>query len=224
MFNKLLLFTFFIYGTAVIFSCNNSSNHSALTEIKSSTLQEVAGRSVTIYNTTVDFPRGTGIIINGNGDILTCFHVVVGYENDLMISRDGIKLIPTKVLKKGFEYDLAILSSDITEFGDAEWEDREDLSINQDVYVIASPYGLHKSFLKGYISHTARLNADLTYSKIPFVQTQGISFEGVSGAAVFLNNGKYIGINRSTFGFGTGNGIGLVLPAETVREFLSVKK
>lgn len=176
---------------------------------------------ITVYSGLDIFPKGSGLLLNKNGDILTCYHVIAGIENSVRVSQDGVTFHKATVAKYEHSFDLALLKTDIKEtISEPDWIDREDLQVNQDVFSFATPYGMTTSFLKGYISHKNRINTVTGFHQIPFIQIMGISFPGSSGAGVFLNDGRTIGINSTTVTYGAGNGIGFVIPAGYIQAFL----
>ncbi len=190
--------------------------------ISNNVLQTAIQRNIIIHYDIAGDTKGSGIIINNRGTVLTCYHIVQGWENNLKISKDGKTFYKAKLLKKEPLQDLALLETDFKmNIPDLLIASRNDLNQNTEVFLIGNAYGLNHSFFRGYISFTNR--EDPQFPNIDFIQTQGISFPGSSGAGVYLFTGELIGINRATFGFQPGNGIGMTIPMEVVKKFIESK-
>lgn len=204
-----------------IVSCT-SSEPGFLREPNPDTIAAVGARAVIVhYNIGTD-PKGTGVLIDDKGLVLTCFHVVSGWQDRVRVSSDGQTTYEARLVYSEPKLDLVLYQTPIrAAVTDLQWVNREDLHVNEPVFAVGAAWGLPASFLKGYIVHTDRTGADVTYPKIPFIQTMGASFPGLSGAGVYLNNGRIIGINRATIGMEAGNSTGLVIPAGYVRTFLN---
>jgi S1-C subfamily serine protease len=189
------------------------------TELTQETLEEAKDRAVTIYHES-NMVKGSGFLINDQGYVLTAFHVV-GVEPVIRVSQDDENFYEAKVVFKEIKFDIALLETTLKKkISRLEWWGKQGIAINDSIFSIASPLGLTRSFLKGYISETERIKFDPQYPEINYIQTYGTSFEGSSGAAVYLYNGKIIGMNRATFGTSYGNSFGLVLPTEFIHVFM----
>ncbi len=200
-------------------ACNQQQ--ASVKKIAGEAVDYASARSIYLYHMDDSRPRGSGVIIDNRGHVLSASHIIKGWEKNICVSQNGYTFFSARVLKNEERFDLVLLETDIKLIiPSIQWIDREKLSINDTVFSICSPYGLNNSFLKGYISNLDRSNTDIRYPEIPFIQTQNISFPGCSGAGVYLYNGKLIGINRATFGYAAGNGTGLVIPWGFIKVFL----
>jgi S1-C subfamily serine protease len=196
----------------------STQKDSSSSEFPLNVISDSQKRQVTIFHDN-DMPKGSGFFINSDGFVLTAFHVV-GIEPVIQISEDKETFYPAKVVYVEKKFDLALLSTEYKKkIPKISWMGRLGLQINDPIFVIASPLGLINSFMKGYISQIERLKFDLQFPEIPYIQTYGTSFEGVSGAAVYSANGSVIGLNRATFGTSFGNSFGLVVPVEFIHVF-----
>lgn len=184
----------------------------------SSHRKEAFERSVSIFSGG-RISAGSGVLV-ARGRAVTCLHVVrIGLLN-LSVHFAG-KEYPALLVRQSEKFDLALLSFDAPfDPPEISWAAREDLKPGEEVFLTGSPYGLDDSLLAGSISNIDRKGSDRAFPEIPFIQTQGMSFPGTSGAGVYLSDGRLIGINRSTFGLAPGTGIGLVIPSGFVRQFL----
>jgi S1-C subfamily serine protease len=189
-------------------------------------MKKIESHVVYIHSPNLARPNGTGIILDKTGKVLTCYHVISAIEDSVEILLNDQKTrYKAKVLFKEEIFDLLVLQSEYkNNLNELEWTSLDEINISDNVFMFGSPYGLTGSFLQGKISGLDRTKTSLQFPDIPFIQTQGLSFPGNSGGAVFHETGKIIGINQSTFGFSTGTGIGLTIPTGFVKAFLEKHK
>lgn len=184
-------------------------------------LKEIRNGYISIYSESDPIPKGSGFLLNEKGEILTCYHIIAGIENNIKV-RSGDKFFKAKLIKKDYSLDLALLSSEINvDVREVFWAKQDELNWNDEIFTFATPYGMTESFMKGYVSHTNRSETVTGYYNIPFIQVMGISYPGSSGASVFLNDGRSIGINSTTVTYGAGNGIGFVIPSTSILKFIN---
>lgn len=174
---------------------------------------------ITIHYTKTEKPNGTGLLINQN-TILTCEHIIKNWENSIFIDyEEQKKFYPAKVIAKDEKKDLALLSVDkAIVFFPEKISYKKEIQVGEEVFTFGSMYGFPYSFLKGYISYPLRKEVD--YTRMPHIHIIGLAYSGVSGAPVFTYDGKFIGIVRGVFGFGLENGNSMIIPVETILEFL----
>jgi len=174
-------------------------------------------RAVTIFADGGPVGVGTGLIV-APGKVLTCLHVA-------RMSREKLEILfqseryAAQVNREDPSFDLVILTTDQKVDGpEIHWAN--EITPGQDVFLVGAAYGLQNSLFRGYVSYTSRPYTDLDFPSVEFVQTYGISFPGTSGAPVYRSDGASIGINRATYGFAAGTGIGLTIPVRCVKKFL----
>ncbi len=182
--------------------------------------EERASRNaVSIFVDDGPIAVGSGVMV-APGQILTCLHVVRMSRAKIEV-KAGDERKRASILHENAAVDLVLLAVDSSaDFPRVKWVDRGDLKAGIPVFLIGAPYGLENSILRGSVSHIGRKGVDSSFSLIPFIQTQGISFPGTSGAAVYRENGDAIGINRATYGLAPGTGIGLTIPGGVIQAFL----
>ncbi|MCB1138229.1 MAG: trypsin-like peptidase domain-containing protein [Leptospiraceae bacterium] len=152
-----------------------------------------------------------------NGRIVTNLHVVQHRTDSVRITLDGANFIPVKLIAKDTQTDLALFQLPPDEYSDLSLPEIADPQAGIPIFAYGAAFGLHQSYLQGYISHPERrLEKDTPH----YVQTQGITCPGMSGAPVYTLRGHWVGINRAAYGYSVGTGIGLIIPASTVRAFL----
>ncbi len=191
-------------------------------EPSSQVLEEALARTVILHYHISNYAKGTGLLLDDQGHVLTAQHAILGWEDRLRVSQDSETFFGAQVIRGEPRLDLVILKTDLKRsVAPVHWVDRAELSINDSIFLYGAAWGLPSAFLKGYVAHTDRSGADIRMPTVPFVQTMGVSFPGCSGAGVYLYDGRLIGINRATLGFEAGNSTGLVIPAGYVRAFLN---
>lgn len=184
-------------------------------------LQEALNRTVVLHYHISDYAKGTGLLLNDEGLVLTSQHVILGWEDRVRVSQDSKTFFAARVLREESKLDLVLLQTDLKRpVAALRWVDRGRLDINDSVFLYGAAWGLPNAFLKGYVAHTDRRGADIRMPAVPFIQTMGTSFPGCSGAGVYLYDGRILGVNRATVGAQPGDSTGLVIPAGYVRAFL----
>ena len=160
---------------------------------------------------------GSGVIIQGNGIVVTNNHVIAGADDVRVALADG-REFQSRVLLKDERFDLAILQIDgegpfpIVEFGDTDTTEVGDI-----VLAIGNPFGVGQTVTSGIVSALARNSVGVSDFG-SFIQTDAAINPGNSGGALIDMSGRLIGINSAIFTrSGGSNGIGFAIPANLVR-------
>lgn len=162
-----------------------------------------AGGKITDYSTffTGSQSRGSGVIYkkdNNNIYIVTCQHVVDGYENDVYVLFSSY-LKPVKAIVVGYtvDYDVAVLkvtNSDnyaaclpITAYNS------QNVSIGETVFAVGNSLSGGLSATSGIVSRINKeISVDGTTSRE--IQTSAAINPGNSGGGLFNAEGKFIGL------------------------------
>lgn len=158
---------------------------------------------------------GSGVIVRGNGIVVTNAHVVKGAD-ELKVVLNDRREYEAKLLTQDEELDLAILEIDpgTERLPFLRIQDDNDLEIGDIVLAIGNPFGVGQTVTSGIISALGRTNVS-DYSA--YHQTDAAVNPGNSGGALVNLNGELIGINTAIFSrSGGSNGIGFAIPAELV--------
>lgn len=143
---------------------------------------------------------GTGFLINNQGDIITCSHVVNDSEFiNVMVNENNKKVLYHGVLKKyNQEYDYAVIKIEKQNTPFLEVETNFNNLKNNAIAIVGFPYGrklcdelndLSLSITRGFISSIQSINHKLMY----FLDAN--AFHGNSGGPVFdIISGKVIGL------------------------------
>jgi len=160
---------------------------------------------------------GSGVIIQGNGIVVTNNHVIEGADDIRVALADG-REFQSRILLKDERFDLAILQIEgngpfpVVEFGDTDTTEVGDI-----VLAIGNPFGVGQTVTSGIVSALARNSVGVSDFG-SFIQTDAAINPGNSGGALIDMSGRLIGINSAIFSrSGGSNGIGFAIPANLVR-------
>ena len=165
---------------------------------------------------------GSGVIVDGEGVIVTNFHVVGGAD-EITVALSDRREFDARVLIADERTDLAILKIDVE--GESlpflEFADSDRLEIGDLVIAIGNPFGVGQTVTSGIISaldRSAGLNNDIQ----SFIQTDAAINPGNSGGALLTMDGRIAGINSAIFSKSGGSlGIGFAIPANMVKAVLT---
>jgi len=163
----------------------------------------------------VESSLGSGVIVRGNGIIVTNAHVVKGAD-ELKVVLNDRREFEAKVIAQDEETDLAVLRIDTK--GEIMPTLRvganSEPEIGDIVLAIGNPFGVGQTVTSGIISALGRTNVSDISSAI---QTDAAVNPGNSGGALVNLNGELIGVNTAIFSrSGGSNGIGFAIPSELV--------
>jgi S1-C subfamily serine protease len=169
---------------------------------------------------------GSGIVIDGNGTILTNYHVV---ENAIKVtvSFEKGKAVEAKVVGKDPSNDLAILriSTDGLTLHPLTLGDSSSVQVGDPVLAIGNPFDLERTLTTGVISALQRqITAPNGFTIDNVLQTDAPINPGNSGGPLLNAAGQVIGINSQieTGGSGDGSvGIGFAVPINTAKSEIS---
>ncbi len=143
--------------------------------------------------------KGTGIVLNNEGLILTNDHVVAG-ATGLQISVDGSasKTRTATLVGEEANSDLALIKVDPSGLGlkALTLAGTSGVQIGDQVYAIGNPYGLEETLTKGIISALNREISAPDGAKITgAIQTDAALNPGNSGGPLINSKGEVIGVN-----------------------------
>ena len=169
---------------------------------------------------------GSGIVIDGNGTILTNYHVV---ENAIKVtvSFEKGKAVEAKVVGKDPSNDLAILRipTDGLTLHPLTLGNSSAVQVGDPVLAIGNPFDLERTLTTGVISALQRqITAPNGFTIDNVLQTDAPINPGNSGGPLLNAAGQVIGINSQieTGGSGDGSvGIGFAVPIDTAKSEIS---
>ncbi len=162
---------------------------------------------------------GSGVVIHGDGYIVTNAHVVAR-ASDVQIAFADNRELPAEVVAIDSEHDLAVLRI-VTpgKLATVPLGRSDDLMIGETVIAIGNPLGLQHSVTAGIVSAVGRdlvFSADTVYSGL--IQTDAPINPGNSGGPLLNINGELIGINSAIRG--DAQNIGFAIPVDRLWELL----
>ena len=148
---------------------------------------------------------GSGFIIDGNGYVITNYHVVKGAD-EIIVRLNDRRELSAEI--KGYDErsDIALLKIDANDLPVVKIGNSKLLQVGEWVLAIGSPFGFDYSVTKGIISALGRALPNENY--VPFIQTDVPINPGNSGGPLFNLKGEVVGINAQIYS-GTGGFMGL---------------
>ncbi len=167
------------------------------------------------------FGLGSGMIIDGEGHILTNSHVVSGATKIQVVLSDGrwFDEKSVKVIGTDPKTDLAVIQITAKgSFPHVVLGDSDKVEIGQWVVAIGQPRGLFQSVTQGIISAKHRMGITNPSSYEDFLQTDAAINPGNSGGPLINLQGEVIGINSAIMTESGGfEGIGFAIPSNMAK-------
>ncbi|MDP6113304.1 MAG: trypsin-like peptidase domain-containing protein [Planctomycetota bacterium] len=170
------------------------------------------------FSTESEFDIGSGVIIDGQGHILTNEHVIENGEELQVILSNGKKYRP-KIVGRDSRSDLAVLKIAALNLISVRTGDSQKLKIGQWCIALGNPFGISRKakptltvgVISGLNRSLPRRRGGKYYGDM--VQTDAAINPGNSGGPLVDIDGKLIGINVLIFSTTGGyQGIGFAIP------------
>jgi serine protease Do len=173
----------------------------------------------------VESSLGSGVIISGDGYILTNNHVVTGEQQrislrdiDITVALSDKREMPAQVVGVDPVTDLALLKITARGLPTVQWGDSSKLKVAEWVLAIGNPFQLNETVTLGIVSAVNRNNIGLAQYE-DFIQTDAAINPGNSGGALINGRGELVGINTAIFSQSGGyQGIGFAVPSNLARK------
>ena len=162
---------------------------------------------------------GSGVIVSGEGFVLTSHHVIEGADDIQLILADGRRL---KAHIRGIdpESDLAVLKTEGEQLPAITFGNLEAVRVGDVVLAIGNPFGFGNTVTMGIVSALGRSHLGINRFE-DFIQTDAAINPGNSGGALVDAAGNLIGINSTIFSQSGGSlGIGFAIPVSLARTVL----
>jgi len=152
-----------------------------------------------------DQGQGSGFVYDGQGNIVTNYHVIEGATTVEVRFMSGYMAYGT-IVGTDLDSDLAIIKVDVPagELHPLPLGDSSALKVGQTVVAIGNPFGLNSTMTVGIVSALGRTldSAHETpdgalFTAGDIIQTDAAINPGNSGGPLFNINGEVIGINRA---------------------------
>ncbi len=172
---------------------------------------------------TQEVPRGTGtgFVWDGEGHIVTNYHVIQG------ASAARVTLSDQSTHKAGLvgyfpDRDLAVLKIEAPKLAPIPLGTSRDLQVGQRVYAIGNPFGLDQTLTTGIVSALNREIESFNSRTIRgVIQTDAAINPGNSGGPLLDSAGRLIGVNTQIASpSGASAGIGFAIPVDEVNRIV----
>jgi serine protease Do len=165
----------------------------------------------------VEHALGSGVIVRGDGHIITNHHVIDGAE-DIKVELSSRRVYSARLIGSDAASDLAVLKIDTGGLPVLQLGDSDKVRVGDICLAVGNPLGVGESVTNGIISAKGRQTGVGSGSFQNFLQTDAPINQGNSGGALVDTRGELIGINSqivsSTGGF---IGIGFAIPSNMAK-------
>ena len=205
-------------GTGVTLSLQSSAGLEEMTlpELYRAAIDSIVGISATSAD-IAGYYSGTGIIMTGDGYILTNAHIISGTDECTVTTSDGTEY-DARLVGEDTQSDIAVLKIEASGLKAAAFGISDELSVGDAVAAIGNPLG---DELKGTITNgiVSAMNRSITYRNhsMTLIQTNAALNEGNSGGPLFNMYGQVVGITNMKFSAAATEtsieGIGFAIPS-----------
>ena len=164
------------------------------------------------------YSEGTGVVIDGDGNIITNHHVISGADA-IVVTMDSVDYEATLVGEDPTS-DLAVINVDCPadKLVPIEIGDSDSLVVGEWVMALGNPFGNQQSVSSGIVSSLNRSSAVQDESGLAIyvnlIQTDAAINPGNSGGALVNKHGELIGINSLIESYsGSSSGVGFAIPS-----------
>jgi 2-alkenal reductase len=164
---------------------------------------------------------GSGFLWDGNGHVVTNFHVIEGARR-VQVRLDSGEAIEATYVGGAPDYDLAVirLRRPLSAIQPIPVGTSDNLEVGQSVLAIGNPFGLSRTLTTGVISALdRRLPTATGRDVVGVIQTDAAINPGNSGGPLIDSSGRLIGVNTAIIsGSGSSAGIGFAVPVDVVNK------
>ncbi len=162
---------------------------------------------------------GSGVVVSGDGYILTNNHVVADAD-EILVTLSDKKKYEAQIIGRDPKTDLALIKIKTGKtIPAAKLGDSDKLMVGDWVVAIGNPFGLGSTVTAGIVSAKGRVIGAGPYDN--FIQTDASINPGNSGGPLFNLNGEVIGVNTAIVSQSGGNvGIGFAIPINMAKSVM----
>lgn len=175
------------------------------------------GAQPQVQNVPRNLGVGSGVIVSGDGYIITNSHVLEGSDRVIVTLNDN-REFEAKIIGRDKNTDIALLKIDAQDLQPIEYGNSDDVVLGEWVLAVGNPYNLNSTVTAGIISAKARaLGGKMNLES--FLQTDAAVNPGNSGGALVNAQGELIGINTVIYSpTGSYSGYSFAVPVSIVRK------
>src|SRR5439155_15422591 len=163
---------------------------------------------------------GSGVLVSGDGYILTNFHVIDGADDVRVELTDG-RTLAAKVVGSDKPSDLAVLKINGSDFHALALGNSDAVQVGDVVLAVGNPLGIGQTVTMGIISAKGRSTGVGDGGYEDFLQTDAPINHGNSGGALVNTRGELVGINSQILSSNDGNiGIGFAIPVNMAKNVM----
>ncbi|MFN3955692.1 MAG: trypsin-like peptidase domain-containing protein [Pararhodobacter sp.] len=165
---------------------------------------------------------GSGVIVSGDGVVVSNYHVVGGADDIRVVLGDRREFLADLILADA-ESDLAILQLRAASGLPAlAFADSDAAQVGDLVLAIGNPFGVGQTVSSGIVSALARSGIAVGSGRGYFIQTDAAINPGNSGGALVDLTGRLVGINTAILTrTGGSHGIGFAIPSNLVAQVVA---
>jgi len=162
---------------------------------------------------------GSGVVVSGDGYILTNNHVVADAD-EILVTLSDKKKYEAQIIGRDPKTDLALIKIKTENtIPAARLGNSDKLLVGDWVVAIGNPFGLGSTVTAGIVSAKGRVIGAGPYDN--FIQTDASINPGNSGGPLFNLNGEVIGVNTAIVSQSGGNvGIGFAIPINMAKSVM----
>jgi serine protease Do len=168
---------------------------------------------------------GSGVIVTGDGYILTNNHVIAK-ATDIEILLPDKRTFKGKLVGADPQTDIAVLKIDATGLPTVPFGDSANLKVGDTVMAFGNPFGLNFTVTRGSVSALGRSQLGIEQYE-NFIQTDATINPGNSGGALVNIRGQVVGINTAILaanggmgGEGAWSGVGFAIPSNEAKTIM----
>lgn len=158
---------------------------------------------------------GSGVIVSGDGYVVTNNHVVQN-ARDIEVSLNDGRTLAAKVVGTDPQTDVALIKINAQNLPFVTLADSDKVQVGDMVLAVGNPFGIGQTVTRGIVS--AKNRATSGEGDEDFIQTDAAINPGNSGGALVDTEGRLVGINSAILSRSGGNqGIGFAVPSNLVK-------